>query len=71
MDNIQKDELIKQYKKMRMDYFNLFEEDIQKFDKHYKEHPLYEIVLKHFDKSFTQVNQLAIKEIEKLLEKNI
>ena len=70
MKNETKNNLIQQYKQMRMDFFNTFKEDRQKFEKIYKEHLLYEIVVKHFDKSFTQVNQIAEQEIEILLTNN-
>ena len=67
MENMTKEQLIKQYKEMRMYFFNTVEEDLVKFEKHYGEHLLYEIVVKHFDESFTKVNQLANEEIDKLL----
>lgn len=67
MINQNKELLIKQYKQMRMVFFNIYNEDKQKFEKDYKDEPLYEIVVKHLDKSFTQVNQIANIEIENYL----
>jgi len=65
--NLTKEQLLQQYKEMRMYYFNKFEENMEKFDKHYKDHILYESVVKHFDKSFTQINQIAKLEIDNYL----
>jgi len=68
MDNdLTQEQLLQQYKQMRMYYFNVIDEDMIKFDKHYKDHPLYNLVVKHFDKSFTQINQIAKKEIDNYL----
>lgn len=53
---------------MRGSFYNLLGEDLQKFDKAYSTHPLYESVKKHFDKSFKEVNQIAQKEIELFLK---
>ena len=65
--NLTKEQLLQQYKEMRMYYFNKFEENMEKFDKHYKDHILYDAVVKHFDKSFTQINQIAKLEIDNYL----
>ena len=66
-----KEKLILQWKLIRSDYFNRLEEDMNKFEKIYSSHPLYDSVIKHFDKSFKQINQIANNEIERFLrEKN-
>lgn len=63
MNDKAQNDLVQQYKQMRMYFFNICNEDMEKFEKKFLEHPLFEIVVKHFDKSFTQINQLAQKEI--------
>lgn len=63
MNNEEKEKLIIEWKKLRGSFFNLYKEDIEKFEKAYIKHPLYDSVIKHFDKSFRQVNQLAESEI--------
>ena len=62
-----KDELVVQWKMLRGKYFNIFEEDSVKFQKKCSNHPLYESVVKHFDKSFMEVNQIAESEIDYFL----
>ena len=66
-----KETLIIEWKKLRGEFFNLFEEDQTKFEKSYKDHPLFDHVVIHFDKSFKEVNQIAEFEIEKYLSKTI
>ena len=69
MDNqTQQEELIYTWKMMRGAYFNKFDEDMAKFSKAYKSHILYESVVKHFDKSFKEVNQIAEIEIKSILK---
>ena len=68
MDTLHKEQLLKNYKEMRMHFFNTFNEDMEKFTKKYKNDPLYELVVKHFDKNFKQINQIAEKEIESFLK---
>jgi len=63
-----KETLIIQWKQLRGNFFNLLGEDIVKFEKAYASHPLYDSVLKHFDKSFMEVNQIAESEIEIFLD---
>ncbi|MCV6606725.1 MAG: hypothetical protein OIF32_00805 [Campylobacterales bacterium] len=65
-----KTQLVKQWKELRSEFFNIFQEDRVKFDKKYSKHPLFSSVISHFDKSFRDVNQLADLEIEKFLQEN-
>jgi len=62
-----KEELIKEWMKMRFNFFNLYKEDISKFHKSYHNHPLFSSVQKHFDKSFRDINQIAELEIDKFI----
>ena len=66
-NNKTKNNLIIQWKQLRGEFFNVFDEDIKKFEKRHSSHPLYHSVMKHFDKSFKDVNQIAESEIDKLL----
>lgn len=63
-----KEQLLTEYKMLRGKYFNLFEEDMKKFEKHCQAHPLYSRVVKHFDKSFKEINQISEQEIELYLK---
>ncbi|MEA3290385.1 MAG: hypothetical protein U9Q04_09435 [Campylobacterota bacterium] len=63
-----KNKLILQWKQLRGEFFNVFEEDIKKFEKKHGENPLYDSVVKHFDKSFREINQLAESEIDLFLQ---
>jgi len=69
MNSTIKEELIVEWKQLRGNFFNLFNEDRIKFEKNYSNHSLYSSVIKHFDKSFTEINQLAELEIDSFLEK--
>lgn len=62
-DNKYKEKLIFQWKQLRVEFFNVLEEDIEKFEKKHGKNPLYHSVVKHFDKSFREVNQIAQNEI--------
>lgn len=62
-----KEDLIIEWKQLRGNFFNLFNEDKSKFKKYHSHHILYPYVIKHFDKSFTEVNQLAEIEIDSFL----
>lgn len=62
-----KEQLIKEWKTLRVQFFNVLEEDMKRFEKLYRDHHLYDSVVKHFDKSFKEVNQIAEVEIEKFL----
>jgi len=64
MKNKDKEKLIIEWKQLRANFFNLYKEDKNKFEKSYSKHPLYPSIIKHFDKSFTEVNQLAVSEID-------
>ena len=64
IDEKTKEKLIIEWKQLRGNFFNLLREDREKFEQSYKEHPLYNSVIKHFDKSFMDVNQLAEAEID-------
>ena len=64
-----KEQLISEWKLLRGRFFNLLGEDKVKFEKLCKNHPFYESVVKHFDKSFTEVNQIAESEIDIYLNK--
>ena len=59
-----KEELILEWKQMRFNFFNLYKEDIPKFDKNYSNHHLYSSVHKHFDTSFRDINQIVELEID-------
>ncbi|MGB5867346.1 MAG: hypothetical protein WBG69_05675 [Arcobacteraceae bacterium] len=65
-----KDQLISQWKNLRFRFFNIHREDTEKFKKLYENHPLYNSVSKHFDKSFRDINQIAELEITLHLEKS-
>jgi len=68
LPNNTKVELVSQWKMLRFKYFNLFEEDKIKFKKRCSHHLLYDSVVKHFDKDFTQVNQIANTAIDEYLK---
>jgi hypothetical protein len=42
--------------------------NIENFQYKYKNHYLFESVIRHLDKSFRDVNQIAVEEIEKYFE---
>jgi len=67
MNTSKKEKLILEWKQIRGNFFNRFNEDKNKFKKAYEAHPLYPSVIKHFDKSFMEVNQIAELEIDILL----
>jgi hypothetical protein len=69
MSEITKEKLIKEWKTLRVQFFNVLKEDRKKFDKLYSKHQLYCSVVKHFDKSFKEVNQIAEMEIEIILKR--
>ena len=69
MKNKTKEQLISEWKLLRGRFFNLLNEDTKKFEKACKDHPFYESVVKHFDKSFMEVNQIAESEIDIFLNK--
>jgi len=71
MNTKSKEDLIIEWKQLRGNFFNLFNEDQSKFEKYYSHHTLYPYVIKHFDKNFTEINQLAEIEIDKFLNKRI
>lgn len=62
-----KEQLIEEWKALRVQFFNVLEEDMKRFEKLYGDHRFYDSVVKHFDKSFKEVNQIAEVEIEKFL----
>lgn len=64
MDIKTKEKLIMEWKQIRGNFFNRFNEDEIKFTKAYNAHPLYDSVIKHFDKNFMEVNQVAESEID-------
>jgi hypothetical protein len=66
IDKYTKEELITEWKQLRGSYFVVLGEDFKKFEKKYSTHPLFESVVKNFDKSFKEINQVAVKEIESL-----
>ncbi len=61
-------ELVKEWKNLRVKFFNVLNEDKTKFEKLHGNHPLYDSVTKHFDKNFKQINQIVQNEIEIFLE---
>ena len=63
MKNKTKEELIIEWKQIRGNFFNLLKEDKKEFEKAYKDHPFYESVLRNFDKSFRDINQIAQQEV--------
>ena len=62
------DELVKEWKNLRVKFFNVLNEDAVKFEKLHGNHPLYDSVVKHFDKNFKQINQIVQNEIEIFLD---
>jgi hypothetical protein len=68
MNTNQKEKLITEWKQLRGKFFNLLNEDTKKFEKAHIKHPLYRSVVKHFDKSFMEVNQIAESEIDIFLK---
>lgn len=68
-EKMTKEKLAAQWKRLRSEYFNLLNEDIEKFEKLHGEHPLYDSVVKHFDKSFKEINQIVESEITRFLNK--
>jgi len=71
MNTNQKEKLIIEWKQLRGKFFNLLNEDTKKFEKAHIKHPLYGSVIRHFDKSFMEVNQIAESEIDIFLDKTI
>lgn len=69
MKNKTQEQLIIEWKNLRVKYFNILNEDDAKFEKLHGSHPLYDSVTKHFDKDFKQVNQIAQNEIDIFLNK--
>lgn len=67
MNNKTKDELIREWKLLRGKFFNILEEDFKKFEKEHGNHPLFDSVVKHFNSSFKEVNQIAESEINNYL----
>lgn len=67
MKNKTKEQLIVEWKLLRGAYFNIFNEDFEKFEKKHRSDPLFDSVVKSFDKSFKEVNQVAVQEIEEFL----
>lgn len=67
-DSHKKEKLILEWKQIRARYFNVIEEDTVRFEQEYAQHPLYDSVKKHLDKSFKEVNQIAKLEIDNFLE---
>ena len=65
-----KEQLIRDWKLLRGAYFNIYNEDFKKFEKKHSLDPLFDSVVGNFDKSFKEVNQVAVYEIEKILDKN-
>ena len=64
MNSNEKEKLILEWKQLRGNFFNRFDEDNSKFEKAYGAHPLYSSVVEHFDKNFMQVNQVAESAID-------
>ena len=69
MHNKSREKLITEWKMLRGKFFNLLNEDKKKFEKACKDHPLYDSVQNHFDKSFMVVNQIAESEIDSYMDK--
>ncbi|MEA3353769.1 MAG: hypothetical protein U9Q33_08150 [Campylobacterota bacterium] len=63
-----KNKLILQWKQLRGEFFNVFEEDIKKFEKKHGENVLYDSVVKHLDKSFREINQIVETEIDLFMQ---
>jgi hypothetical protein len=68
--NKNKEELIAEWKSLRGAFFNVYNEDIEKFRKKYEQHALYDSVCHYLDKSFKEVNQIAEEAIDLYLNKN-
>lgn len=63
-----KDNLIAEWKRLRGEFFNILDEDIEKFRKKYSGHPLYNSIIKYLNTSFRDINQIAKSEIDKFLK---
>ena len=68
LENENKETLILKWKQLRSEFFNLLDEDMEKFEKLHGRHPLYDSVVKHFDKNFKEINQIVESEINELLK---
>jgi len=63
------DELVWKFKMMRGAYFNKYNENMKKFAYHYDEDELFEYVVETLDTKFSEVEQVARKQVEKFLNK--
>lgn len=62
--------LIVEYKKLRGLYFNVYNEDKRKFADDYKKHELFGYVMKKIDTSFTEIEEIAEKQIKEFILNN-
>lgn len=60
------EEKLKEAYKLRYEYFNLFIEKEDKWHKKYKNHDLYDIVLKSFNYDFKEIGEVMPKLIKKI-----
>ncbi len=67
----EKEQLIENWKRLRGAYFIKYEEDSERFKKYHSQDPLFESVYRHLDKSFREINQIAIDEIDIYLKRDI
>jgi len=65
---MEEEKLIWEWKNLRSMYFNRLSEDEKKFEKLYSSNPLYPSVVKHFDKTFKEINQIAQIEVMEYLK---
>jgi hypothetical protein len=64
------DEILKTALRLRFEYYNLYEKKEEKWHERYKEHTLYDIVVKSFDYDFKEIGQIMPK-LLKQNEKNL
>ena len=55
---------------MRGAYFNKYNENMKKFTYHYGENKLFEYVVKSLDTKFSEVEQVARRQVEEFLKDN-
>ena len=57
--------------RLRFEYYNTFEGKEENWHKKYKEHNLYEIVVKSFDYDFKEIGEMMPKLLAEQSEKNL
>ena len=64
------DELVWEFKMMRGAYFNKYNENMKKFTYHYGENQLFEYVVKSLDTKFSEVEEVARRQVKEFLKDN-